>query len=201
LKLFSFNASSFTLDENIENFLKSKEAITLDFGTSAYINSDLVPAILQELISSSQSSTLHLSNEKERLVAQFNAQISILADERKKLVDQNAQLSSQLRVHANDIAALTAQASAASRTVQTLRDENMRLQSVTKNAPTPQSLSSNGVIKQAYERLQKEFQTLKAQNVEAITSLKVLEDENDELREEVEMLRNQAKNAVAPKAG
>lgn len=201
MKLFSFNASSFTLDENIENFLKSKGAITLDFGTSAYINSDLVPAILQELISSSQSSTLHLSNEKERLVAQFNAQISILADERKKLVDQNAQLSSQLRVHANDIAALTAQASAAARTVQTLRDENTRLRSVTKNAPIPQSLSSNGAIKQAYERLQKEFQTLKAQNVEAITSLKVLEDENDELREEVEMLRNQAKNAVAPKAG
>jgi hypothetical protein len=200
MKLFSFNASSFTLDESAENLLRSKGAITLDFGTSAYINSDLMSTILKELISSSRSSALELSHEKERLVAQFKAELSKLENECKALADQNARLSLQLRTHANDVGALTAQAHTAAETIRALKDENTRLLSASKNPALGQFSNSNDVMKQRYERLQKDSQVLKAQNVEAITSLKVLEDENDELREEVEMLRNQAKNTAAPKA-
>ncbi len=200
MKLFSFNASSFTLDESAENLLRAKGAITLDFGTSAYINSDLMSTILKELISSSRSSALDLSHEKERLDAQFKAELSRLENECKALADQNAQLSLQLRTHANDVGALTAQAHAAAETIRALKDENTRLLAASKNPASGQFSNSNDVMKQRYERLQKEFQVLRAQNVVAITSLKVLEDENDELREEVEMLRNQAKNTAAPKA-
>ncbi len=200
MKLFSFNASSFTLDESAENLLRAKGAITLDFGTSAYINSDLMSTILKELISSSRSSALDLSHEKERLDAQFKAELSRLENECKALADQNAQLSLQLRTHANDVGALTAQAHAAAETIRALKDENTRLLAASKNPASGQFSNSNDVMKQRYERLQKEFQVLRAQNVVAITSLKVLEDENDELREEVEMLRNQAKNTSAPKA-
>ncbi|HEX2014841.1 MAG TPA: hypothetical protein VLA68_06410 [Nitrososphaera sp.] len=57
------------------------------------------------------------------------------------------------------------------------------------------------MLKQAYEKLQKEFQVLRAQNADALTSLKVLEEENEELMQELEDLRNQVKNAAAPKTG
>jgi predicted nucleic acid-binding Zn-ribbon protein len=54
---------------------------------------------------------------------------------------------------------------------------------------------------QSYEKLQKEFQALRAQGVKALTSLKVLEDENEELMQELDQLRNRLKNAAVPKAG
>jgi phage shock protein A len=57
------------------------------------------------------------------------------------------------------------------------------------------------MLKQAYEKLQKEFQALRAQNADALASLKVLEEENEELTQELENLRNQIKNAAAPKSG
>lgn len=200
MKLFSFNASSFALDASVESLLKSKGAIALDFGTSAYINSDAMPAILSELASAS-SSSLQSSNANEALVAQLKVEIGRFGAERQKLMDENTRLASQLRTHASEVATLKAQASATARTVEALKAENTKLQAASKSAPAPQTATSSDAVKQAYERLQKEFQSLKAQNAEAITSLKVLEDENDELHEEVEMLRSQAKNATAPKAG
>jgi cell division protein FtsB len=39
------------------------------------------------------------------------------------------------------------------------------------------------------------FQSLRTQNIEAIASLKVLEEENDDLRDELEALRSQARGA------
>ena len=92
--------------------------------------------------------------------------------------------------------ALKAQASAHARTIEILKSENARLQVAQKSTPAP---ADNG-LKQAYDKLAKEFQSLKAQSIEAITSLKVLEDENEELREEIEVLRNQLKSAPAQKA-
>jgi phage shock protein A len=60
---------------------------------------------------------------------------------------------------------------------------------------------SDDALKQAYEKLQREFQALRSQNAEALASLKVLEDENEELAQELERLKSQSKNAAAPKAG
>jgi phage shock protein A len=56
------------------------------------------------------------------------------------------------------------------------------------------------VLKLAYEKLQKEFQALRTQNADALASLKVLEEENEELMQELENLRNQIKNAATPKS-
>lgn len=76
-----------------------------------------------------------------------------------------------------------------------LKAENLRLQMALKSA---QAAIHTG---QRDEKLQKQFQQLQSQSAEAITSLKVLEEENDELREEIERLRNQlAKSAPSPKA-
>lgn len=194
MKLFSFNASSFALDPSVESLLKSKGAITLDFGTSAYINSDAMPAILSELASAASLQSSN-NNANEALVAQLKVELARFGAERQKLMDESTRLASQLRTHANEVGALKAQVSASAKTIEALKAENIKLQTAPKSAPSD-------AAKQALEKLRQEFQALKAQNAEAITSLKVLEDENDELREEVEMLRSQVKNAPpAPKAG
>ncbi|AIC14772.1 hypothetical protein [Nitrososphaera viennensis] len=201
MKLFTFNASSFALDASVESLLKSRGAITLDFGSSAYINSDAMPAILSELAAAASSS--ESSNAaNEALVAQLKMELGKFGAERQKLMDENTRLASQLRTYASEVSMLKAQAFTSAKTIETLKAENARLQAAPKSAPAPQAAAaSSDAVQQAYEKLKKEFQALKAQNAEAITSLKVLEDENDELREEVEMLRSQAKNAPAPKAG
>lgn len=194
MKLFSFNASSFALDPSVESLLKSKGAITLDFGTSAYINSDAMPAILSELASAASLQSSN-NNANEALVAQLKVELARFGAERQKLMDESTRLASQLRTHTNEVGALKAQVSASAKTIEALKAENIKLQTAPKSAPSD-------AAKQALEKLRQEFQALKAQNAEAITSLKVLEDENDELREEVEMLRSQVKNAPpAPKAG
>jgi hypothetical protein len=138
-KLFTFDASSFSLDPSVEDFLKSKGAISVDPGTTAYISSEAMPGVLLEL----------------------------------------------------------------TRLIGILKAENARLQASIKNAPAPnfQPVLGDDKLKQSYEKLQKEFQALRAQSAEALTSLKVLEDENEELTQELELLKNRSKNAAAPKAG
>ena len=63
-----------------------------------------------------------------------------------------------------------------------------------------QMRAENAQLKQSHEKLQKEFQSLRIQNADALTSLKILEDENEELSQELDRLRNQLKNATAQKA-
>jgi cell division protein FtsB len=50
-------------------------------------------------------------------------------------------------------------------------------------------------LRDSYQKLQLAFQSLRTQNIEAIASLKVLEEENDDLRDELEALRSQARGA------
>jgi chromosome segregation ATPase len=193
MKLFSFNAGSFALEPTVEEYLKSKRAIALDFGQSAYVNSDAMPSILSELVSSSSNK----QNVDEALVAQLKAELAKFGAERQKLLDESARLASQLQSATGEGLALKAQVSAHARTIEILKSENARLQVAQKNAPAP---AADSGLKQAYEKITKEFQSLKAQSIEAITSLKVLEDENEELREEIETLRSQLKSAPAQKA-
>jgi chromosome segregation ATPase len=192
MKLFSFNAGSFALELSVEEYLRSKRAIALDFGQSAYINSDAMPSILSELVSSSSNK----QGADEALVAQLKAELAKFSAERQKLLDESLRLASQLQSATGEALALKAQVSAHARTVEILKSENARLQVAQKSVP---AVADNG-LKQAYDKLAKEFQSLKAQSIEAITSLKVLEDENEELREEIEVLRNQLKSAPAQKA-
>jgi predicted nucleic acid-binding Zn-ribbon protein len=171
--MFTFNASSFTLDPAVENFLKSKGAIAIDFGLMVYVNSEAMPAILSELVERSKPDA-----------------------------------ASELRSHSTEVAALKEKVEGAAKVIESLKAENMRLQLALKSmqqaAPAAKQAAgqSDKKLRQSYEKLQKEFQQLWSQSAEAITSLKVLEDENEKLTEELEQLKNQqaAKSVSAPKA-
>ena len=197
-KLFAFNAGSFALDPSVEGFLKSKNAISLDFGATAYINCEAMPAILLELVEKSKDDASNTG-----LVAQLKAELGKLADERQKMIEDNAKLASQLHSNSIEMAALKEQAASNAKTIEAFRTENARLQAALKNAApkaTVQVASGDDKLKQSYEKLQKEFQSLRSQSIDAITSLKVLEDENEELRQELDQLKSQSKKAAAPKA-
>lgn len=197
-KLFMFNAGSFALDPSVEVFLKSKDAISLDFGATAYINCEAMPAILSELVERSKADASNTD-----LVAQLKAELGRFADERQKMVEDNAKLASQLHSNSIEMAALKEQAASNAKTIEALKTENAHLQSALKNAApkaTVQVASGDDKLKQSYEKLQKEFQSLRSQSIDAITSLKVLEDENEELRQELDQLKSQSKKTAAPKA-
>ena len=198
VKLFTFNASSFPLDPSVEGFLKSKGAISLDFGSTAYIKSETMSAILSELFE--RNNTAASSNAD--LAAQLKAETGMYGAERQKIIEDNAKLASQVQSYSIEVAALKEQAAGATRLIEMLKAENTRLQTAHKNtpAPTSQTIQGDDKLKQSYEKLVKEFQDLRAQTADALTSLKVLEDENEELTQELERMKSQSKNAAAPKA-
>lgn len=160
--------------------MKSKGAISLDFGATAYINSEAMPAVLSELVERTKTD---VSNAD--LVAQLKTEVGMYGTERQKIMEDNARLASQVQSYSTEVAAL--------------KSEVVRLQAALKNAPASSQVDDK--LKQSYEKLQKEFHELRAQSAEALTSLKVLEDENEELMQELELLKNQSKNAAALKSG
>jgi chromosome segregation ATPase len=198
VKLFTFNASSFPLDPSVEGFLKSKGAISLDFGATAYIKSETMSAILSELFERNNSA----ASSNADLAAQLKADTGMYGAERQKIIEDNAKLASQVQSYSIEVAALKEQAAGATRLIERLKAENTRLQTAHKNtpAPTSQTIQGDDKLKQSYEKLVKEFQDLRAQTADALTSLKVLEDENEELTQELERMKSQSKNAAAPKA-
>lgn len=197
-KLFTFNASSFPLDPTVEGFLKSKGAISLDFGVTAYINSDAMPVVLSELVERKSD-----VNSNAELVAQLRAEVGRYGAERQKIMEDNTQLASQIKSYSSEVASLKEQATSTAKLIETLKAENARLHAAVKNAPAQlsQPVQGDDKIKQSYEKLQKEFHALRAQCAEALASLKVLEEENEGLMQELELLKSQSKNATAPKAG
>jgi chromosome segregation ATPase len=80
------------------------------------------------------------------------------------------------------------------RLVEMLRAENARLQSELDKSAKP--VQADEKLKQSYERLQQDIQALKAQNADALTSIKVLEDENEELMAELEKLSSHRGSAL-----
>ena len=194
-KIFSFNASSFALDQSVESFLKSKGAISLDFGAMAYINSEAMPAIFSEVVERSKAD----ASTNADMMAQLRAELGRFGAERQKIMEDNIRLASQLRSSTNEVAALKEKFDNTAKIIETLKAENLRLQAA-KNATTSTAQTADPRLKESYEKLQKEFQQLRSQSAEAITSLKVLEEENEELNDELERLRSQMKNAPSLKA-
>jgi chromosome segregation ATPase len=204
VKRFTFNASSFALDPAVENLLKSKGAIAIDFGMMEYVSSEAMPAILSELL---ERSKLDAPSDAD-FVAQLKAEIGRIGAEKQKMMEDNVRLASELRSHSTEVAALKEEAERTAKVIESLKAENMRLQLALKTVQqaTPAAKQaaeqSDKKLRQSYEKLQKEFQQLRSQSAEAITSLKVLQDENEELRQELERLKNQqaAESASVPKA-
>jgi chromosome segregation ATPase len=197
VKRFTFNASSFALDPAVENLLKSKGAIAIDFGMTEYVSSEAMPAILSELL---ERSKLDAPSDAD-FVAQLKAEIGRIGAEKQRMMEDNVGLASELRSHSTEVAALKEEAEGTAKVIESLKAENMRLQLALKTVQQAAG-QSDKKLRQSYEKLQKEFQQLRSQSAEAITSLKVLEDENEELRQELERLKNQqaAESASVPKA-
>jgi chromosome segregation ATPase len=204
VKRFTFNASSFALDPAVENLLKSKGAIAIDFGMMQYVSSEAMPAILSELV---ERSKLDAPSDAD-FVAKLKAEIGRIGAEKQKMMEDNVRLASELRSHSTEVAALKEKAEGTAKVIESLKAENMRLQLALKTVQqaTPAANQAAGQsdkkLRQSYEKLQKEFQQLRSQSAEEITLLKVLEDENKELRYELEELKNQqaAKSTSVPKA-
>jgi chromosome segregation ATPase len=201
-KLFTFNASSFNLDARVEEFLRTKGAVSLDFGASAYINSEAMPAVLSELLEKSSKIDSSAAGAGAT-VAQLRAELGRFSGERQKLMEDNARLVMQIKSLSTEAPALKEQIASLSRTVDALRAENSRLATASKIVPATQQPATmqDDKFRQSYEKLVREFQDLRSQNIEAITSVKVLEEENEDLREEIDALRAHAKNAPPAKAG
>ncbi len=194
--MFTFNASSFPLDSSVESYLKSKGALSLDFGTFAYVNSEMMPTILSELIERGKAE----ASSDTDLVAKLKAEVGRYSAERQKIIEDNTRLASQIKSYAAEVAALKEQTAGTTRLVETLKSENARLHSAMQNTPAVPSTQlslADDKLKQSYEKLVKDYQALRAQCAEALTSLKVLEDENDELMLELEKMRNQINAASA----
>ena len=196
-KMFSFNASSFALDPSVESFLKSKGAISLDFGYTAYVNAEVMPAVLSEMVERSKAD----ASSNADLVAQLKAEVGRFGAERQKVMEDNIRLASQLRSITGEAAVLKEKVDSAARVIEALKTENLRLQAAKNATAAPAAAQADPRLKESFEKLQKEFQQLRSQSAEAITSLKVLEEENEELNEELEHLRSQLKSAPSPKAG
>lgn len=197
-KVFTFNASSFALDPSLESFLRSKNAVDIDFGAAAYLNSELMPQILADLVNRSNAEAQPASNQED-LAAKLRLRLGELQAQCDKVAGENSVLAGRAQAQLTDIAALKEQASSALRTVETLETEKIGLENALRNASSqvPKGAAANEILRQSCEKLQKELQQLKSQSIEAITSLKVLEDENEELRSELEHLRGQQKTAPA----
>ncbi|HEX2015035.1 MAG TPA: hypothetical protein VLA68_07390, partial [Nitrososphaera sp.] len=194
-KIFSFDASSFSLEPSVESFLRSKGAISSDFGSAAYINSERVAVFLPELLATSGADSRSRAGLDE-----LETETLLLKSDRERLVQENAHLAEQVVSYSGKAEALKEQLSAGRITIEALEASNAHLQSATNGSSqatgaTPYAKDVD--LQQSCDRMQKELQELRSQSIEAITSLKVLEDENEELRKELEQLRGQPKVAPA----
>ena len=186
-KLFTFSAESFGLSPEVEALLRSKNAIFMDFGSSAYVRSEGVPAIIGELISINQRS-------QSISAQQVDAEKGAIQVQQEKLNGEIQSLFVKLETKEREVVSLEKLLEDSGKTVESLRAENLRLTSLSRNQEQkPLTNDGNKTIQESYEKLQLAFQKLRAENIDAITSLKVLEDENDDLRKELESIRTQAR--------
>ncbi len=197
-KIFCFDASSFTVEPSIESFLRANGALRMDFGNSAYIDSEKMPQILSGLVSETNYRASIENSTKE-----LQAKLESLNAEYGKLVGVNDNLSSKVGSQSIEIGSLKEQLSSVLKTVENLEAEQTRLQLAVKSAAPATSDTghpSDASLKQSNDKLRKELEQVRGEGIEAITSLKVLEDENDGLRKELEHLRGQLKAPTTPNA-
>lgn len=155
-------ASSFHLDPSVEIFLKSKRAISLDFGTFAYVNSEVMPTVLSELVERGKTD----AHSNAYVVAQLKAEVVRYSAERQKIMEDSMRLASQVKSYSVEIAALKDQAADAVKIIGALKTESACLQAALKHAlPTrsSQSALSDDKMRQSYGKLQKDFQVLRAE--------------------------------------
>lgn len=189
-KLFTFSAESFELDPKVEAYFRAKKVIYMDFGSSAYVRSEDLPSILSELVSGhiqpdATSESLAI-REKESLELELESSLK-----------RNEELCSNLNLKEIELDSLRHRIDDSAKVLEDLRVENQRLNSLNQRAQPSPLTDNSEALRQSYVKLQKDFQSLRSQNIEAITSLKVLEDENEMLRGQLENLKSQEKAAAS----
>lgn len=196
-KTFSFNAGSFELDDGTEQFLREQEAISSDFGSVIYVDAERAAALFTSLVTS-RKETVSLHHENESAVRELEFRIAALTGEKAELGNDIAASEERLKLANKELAALSTIVQENANSIQALKDEiaALKLQSKrpTESASPPVASSpadSSG-------RLRLELQSLRVQHAEAISALKVLEGENNELYKELEILRKQN---VVPQKG
>jgi regulator of replication initiation timing len=178
-------------------FLKSNGAISLDFGTVAYVNSEAMPALLLGLIENG----IRDPSSNVDLGSKTNAEVVTNSAERQDIMEDTTRLTSQNKSYSAELFALKDEVAAAAGLFETLKTENERLHCALRNAQASKQIQGVDKIKESYEKLQKDFQALRAQSAETLSSLKVLESENDELMKHLEHLHNHSKNVPAANSG
>ena len=199
VKTFSFNAGSFKLDTEVEVMLRQNNAITLDFGSAAYIDSEIVSKLLCQLV----------DNRKQDLVAiEYLRNQLESADKRSSEQDlsntdygrENNVLKSQVSKLSADLDKSARLVKEYSSTIDALRTEITKLRLSSSSPDVSKNNSSQAYNAQRVETADKgmnmELNKIRVRYAEALASLKVLEDENGELTEEIEQLRKQSRQAA-----
>jgi chromosome segregation ATPase len=188
-KLFTFSAESFGLSPEVEALLRSKNAIFMDFGSAAYVRSESIASTMSELISGQQSS----QSASNRTIS---SEIAAMQSQLEKTNKEIQVLLARLEGKENEAISLQKRVQDSTKIIEGLKTENLRLSALVNTQSATQVVyGDTETLRDSYQKLQLAFQSLRSQNIEAIASLKVLEEENDDLRDELEALRSQARGA------
>ncbi len=178
-KNFTFSAESFPLHAGVESLLRSKGAIFMDFGSAAYVKSELIPPLLLGLIASENSDG---SNQNSH-------EIAILSSELEKSSQERSILTEKLKLLEEEIASQKNQSATAFGNVEIVGGEQSQPPADMNSTSPSLAQFSEESSRHSNESLQKELQKVRSQSIEAIASLKVLEEENEGLRQELDDLR------------
>ena len=177
-KRYFFDTAAFQIDEDVDAYIRQKGAIALDLGSSLYIASEKAALMFTELARRIPEPPRRPDDAGDR----SSQMLSECQLENRKLSDEMATLKAQLKTVSSNFQSAKVSLEEASEVISSLKSENMLLRSsqpkATEAQAKPEKIPSQ------------ELAALRSQHADAIASLKVLEEENNELRKELEIARN-----------
>ena len=189
---YSFDSASFHVDSDVDRYIRERHLVALDLGRSVYLDSQKTVAIITELIqdklypTSSKTNDESLEERDERIVG--------LETNNKRLVDDLARSRSQLNLISSNFQSAKMTLEENSTMIVALRSENTQLKA-TLSKPQIVYCDPNDMVARKLDQRSglSELELMRSQHIEAITSLKVLEEENCQLRQELDNLKQNAK--------
>lgn len=148
-KFFTFSADSVSLNPSVESFLRSKNAIFMDFGSAAYVNSVMMPSVFFELIASAEVDRI---TGVDRFAQQSGE--GVPEEALQNVAKEMSRLNEELALKEAEIASQKSQLASAMKNNASLEAENLRfiaqrnVSSITQCSPDACELPS-----QSYDRL------------------------------------------------
>jgi len=201
-KTFSFDAGSFAVDAELEMFLRDNHALRLDFGSSAYIDAEIAVSLLQSLWT--KSCQLPLTPQNLPTLQRNDSDIARLGEENNRLGLQNAVMNEQIKSMGSDLEKATKQLTEYADSISLLRNENSKLQKQVQNfTPNEKQNNAQAGVSNApvEERTLSELRRLRLQHADALASIKVLEEENEQLSAELEVARKHTQQDCTVRTG